>query len=167
MRGMQAFRLCLALLLILIIGSSSFLNMALSKPSSHFPLLTSDGISVNGGTGSSNINGAYNQSFLTSRLYFAHAPSDYTLDGNISGAVSNSNNKVVMIGFDDGWKSQITYAKPILDKYGFKASFFIVCNYANSGNIDRMSWQDIAMLQKDGMDIESHTMTHTPYLNRL
>jgi peptidoglycan/xylan/chitin deacetylase (PgdA/CDA1 family) len=72
-----------------------------------------------------------------------------------------------MIGFDDGWKSQITYVKPILDKYGFKASFFIVCNYANSGNIDRMNWQDIAMLQKDGMDIESHSMTHPNDLNML
>ncbi|MGC2572494.1 MAG: polysaccharide deacetylase family protein, partial [Candidatus Nitrosopolaris sp.] len=71
-----------------------------------------------------------------------------------------------MIGFDDGWKSQITYAKPILDKYGFKASFFVVCNYADSGNIKRMNWQDIAALQKDGMDIESHTMDHKP-LNML
>jgi peptidoglycan/xylan/chitin deacetylase (PgdA/CDA1 family) len=72
-----------------------------------------------------------------------------------------------MLGFDDGWKSQITYAKPILDKYGFKASFFVVCNYVNSGNIDRMNWQDIAVLQRDGMDIESHSMTHTPYLSIL
>ena len=71
-----------------------------------------------------------------------------------------------MIGFDDGWKSQITYAKPILDKYGFNASFFVVCNYANSGDIRRMNWQDIATLQQDGMDIESHTMDHRP-LNRL
>jgi len=30
-----------------------------------------------------------------------------------------------------------------------------------------MNWQDIAALQKDGMDIESHSMTHTPYLNIL
>jgi peptidoglycan/xylan/chitin deacetylase (PgdA/CDA1 family) len=166
MREMQTFRLCLvlSLLLILIIGSTSLSNMVLSK-SSWFPLLTSRGISVNGGAGRSNINGAYNQSFSTSRPYFAHPPSYYTSGGNISGAV-NSNNKVVMIGFDDGWKSQITYVKPILDKYGFKASFFVVCNYANSGNIRRMNWQDIATLQKDGMDIESHTMDHKP-LNTL
>jgi peptidoglycan/xylan/chitin deacetylase (PgdA/CDA1 family) len=64
-----------------------------------------------------------------------------------------------MLGFDDGWKSQITYAKPILDKYGFKASFFLVCNYVNSANIGRMNWQDIAALQKDGMDIESHSLS--------
>jgi peptidoglycan/xylan/chitin deacetylase (PgdA/CDA1 family) len=166
MRVMQIFRLGLALslLLIIIISSSSFLNMDLSK-SSWFPLQTSRGILVNGGTGSSsNFNGLHTRSFSTSRPNFAHPPS-YTSGGNISGAV-NSNNKVVMIGFDDGWKSQITYAKPILDKYGFKASFFVVCNYANSGDIRRMNWQDIATLQQDRMDIESHTMDHRP-LNTL
>src|SRR5215469_6694475 len=102
--GLLAF----SLLLLLTIGNSSFLNMAVSKSSSHSPLLTSDGISV----GPSNINGAYNQSFSSSRPYFANPPSDYTSAGNTSRPV-NSNNKVVMIGFDDGWKSQITYAKPI------------------------------------------------------
>jgi len=30
-----------------------------------------------------------------------------------------------------------------------------------------MNWQDIATLQKEGMDIESHSVTHTPYLNIL
>ncbi|HYA84969.1 MAG TPA: polysaccharide deacetylase family protein [Candidatus Bathyarchaeia archaeon] len=100
----------------------------------------------------------------TFRTYLAHPYS--TSSSNMSSVV-NSNNKAIMLGFDDGWKSQISYAKPILDKYGFKASFFIVCNYVNSGEIRRMNWQDIASLQKDGMDIESHSMTHTPYLNIL
>jgi hypothetical protein len=39
---------------------------------------------------------------------------------------------IVRVGFDDGYKAQITYAKPILDEYGFKTSFFVVCNYADS-----------------------------------
>jgi hypothetical protein len=118
------FRCCLAFSLLLIIGSNSFLNIGLSKSSWR--------ISVNNDTGPSNVNGTYSPTFSTSRPYFAHAPSDYTLDANIKGT-ENSSNKVAMIGFDDGWKSQITYAKPILDKYGFKASFFVVCNYADSG----------------------------------
>ncbi|MFZ0515213.1 MAG: polysaccharide deacetylase family protein, partial [Candidatus Nitrosopolaris sp.] len=151
--------------MMFIVGSSSFLNMALSKSSGHVPLLTSGGIPVNSGSGSSNLNGFHKQSSSTSHLYFAPPPSAYTSGGNISGAV-NSNNKVVMIGFDDGWKDQITYAKPILDKYGLKASFFVVCNYINSGDIRRMNWQDIATLQQDRMDIESHTMDHKP-LNTL
>jgi|SRR5215831_397165 len=36
--------------------------------------------------------------------------------------IDNTVKKVVMINFDDGRKSQFIYAKPILDKYGFKAS---------------------------------------------
>ena len=67
--------------------------------------------------------------------------------------------KVVMVGFDDSYKSQFLYAKPILDKYGFKASFFEVCTWVGKTS-DRQTWQDISTLQRDGMDIESHTMTH-------
>jgi hypothetical protein len=154
--------------MILIIGGSAFPNMALSKSSSNnnnkhssqVPLLSNGGISGNRGVGASNLNGFHNQSSSTS-LYSAPPPSASTLGGNISNGVSSSK-KVVMIGFDDGWKSQITYAKPILDKYGLKASFFVVCNYVNSGDIRRMNWQDIATLQQDRMDIQSHTMDHKP-----
>lgn len=158
--------------MILIIGSGAFPNMALSKSSSNnnnihssqVPLLSNGGISGNSGVGASNLNGFHNQSSSTS-LYSAPPPSASTLGGNISNGVSSSK-KVVMIGFDDGWKSQITYAKPILDKYGLKASFFVVCNYVNSGDIRRMNWQDIATLQQDRMDIQSHTMDHKP-LNKM
>jgi peptidoglycan/xylan/chitin deacetylase (PgdA/CDA1 family) len=41
-------------------------------------------------------------------------------------ATNSSNNKVVILTFGDTHKSQFSTAKPILDKYGFKASFFIV-----------------------------------------
>jgi peptidoglycan/xylan/chitin deacetylase (PgdA/CDA1 family) len=73
---------------------------------------------------------------------------------NLSGNV-----KVVMINFDDGYKSHFLYAKPILDKYGFKATFFIVCGKMET-NPKWMTWQDITALKDDGMDIQSHTMTH-------
>jgi len=46
---------------------------------------------------------------------------------SLENGSSKEANKVVMINFDDGRKSQLIYAKPILDKYGFKASFFIIC----------------------------------------
>jgi hypothetical protein len=77
----------------------------------------------------------------------------------------NRSYKVVMINFDDGRKSQLIYAKPILDKYGFKASFFIICGRVGTER-SSMNWQDIAELKKDGMGIESHSMTHTN-LNKL
>jgi hypothetical protein len=72
---------------------------------------------------------------------------------------TNNNNRVVMINFDDSYKTQMLYAKPILDQYGFKATFFEVCGWVGK-NSERQSWQDVAALRQDGMDIESHTMTH-------
>ena len=82
---------------------------------------------------------------------------------------STSNNKLVIINFDDSHESDYTYAKPILDKYGFKATFFEVCNWVDAGYHDQdisTTWQQISALQQDGMDIEAHTMNH-PILNGL
>jgi peptidoglycan/xylan/chitin deacetylase (PgdA/CDA1 family) len=88
------------------------------------------------------------------------------ISSTTGGISSNgSNNKVVIINFDDSFKNQVLYAKPILDKYGFKATFFEVCGWIGKSS-ERKSWQDIAALQQDGMNIESHTMTH-PHLNTL
>jgi peptidoglycan/xylan/chitin deacetylase (PgdA/CDA1 family) len=78
-----------------------------------------------------------------------------------------TNSKFVIINFDDSHESDYTYAEPILDKYGFKATFFEVCDWIEAGYHDKdisITWQQIAALQQDGMDIESHTMTH-PDLN--
>jgi peptidoglycan/xylan/chitin deacetylase (PgdA/CDA1 family) len=74
--------------------------------------------------------------------------------------------KVAILTFDDNWKSQFTNARPALDKYGFKATFFIICNYVGRDNSTRMNWQDVLNLQKEGHDIESHTMNHKN-LNKL
>ena len=87
----------------------------------------------------------------------------------------NNNKKIVILNFDDGYKSHFLNAKPILDKYEFKASFYIVCNFVgksavemNSEDIldfegkgkEQMSWQDIIELQRQGHDIGSHSMNH-------
>src|SRR5262249_55217887 len=66
--------------------------------------------------------------------------------------------------FDDlHRKGDFIYAKPILDKYGFKATFFIICGKTTDRGA--MNWQDIAALQKDGTDIESNSAP--PHLNTL
>ena len=72
-----------------------------------------------------------------------------------------NNNKFVIINFDDGYPNQYRYARPILDKYGFKATFFEVCGWINVND-----WQNIYAIQKDGMDIQAHSMTH-PDFNKL
>ena len=112
------------------------------------------------GTGSSS-KGSPHPSSITSPLLPASTFS------STSGIGSNgSNEKVVIINFDDSFKSQFLYAKPILDKFGFKATFFEVCGWIGKYPISKKSWQDLAALRQDGMDIESHTMTHA-HLNTL
>jgi peptidoglycan/xylan/chitin deacetylase (PgdA/CDA1 family) len=49
-------------------------------------------------------------------------------------------------------------AVPIMEKYDFRATFFIVCNYVDKEG--RMTWEDISGLDKLGYDIQSHTMNH-------
>jgi hypothetical protein len=92
---------------------------------------------------------------------YSQSSSNITSTNNI---ITNNSTKIVILGFDDNRKGDFTYAKPILDKYGFKATFFIICGKTTDKGA--MNWQDIAAMQKDGMDIESHTMTHK-HLNHL
>jgi peptidoglycan/xylan/chitin deacetylase (PgdA/CDA1 family) len=40
---------------------------------------------------------------------------------------SNMTTKLVILSFDDNKEGDFTYSKPILDKYGFKATFFVIC----------------------------------------
>ena|SRR5690349_9757453 len=80
---------------------------------------------------------------------------------NVSSSSGNSlSNARVILNFYDNDIGQYTYAKPILDKYGFKGTFFIVCDWASSRNPVRMTWTDVTQLYREGHDIESHSMTH-------
>ena len=84
------------------------------------------------------------------------------LNNNNNSNPANSGSstpKVVILNFYDDEKDQFINAKPILDKYGFKGTFFIVCDWANT-NASRMTWQDITQLYREGYDIESHSTSH-------
>jgi peptidoglycan/xylan/chitin deacetylase (PgdA/CDA1 family) len=84
-------------------------------------------------------------------------------DGLLKTAIGNKT-KVVILTFGDTVKSQFTTAKPILDQYGFKASFFITCGYVGT-QVQHLNWNDIVALQQDGQDIESKGMTHADLNN--
>ena len=52
-------------------------------------------------------------------------PADFSYAESRSAVGISHTNKVVILTFGDTLESQFTDAKPILDKYGFKGSFFI------------------------------------------
>ena len=66
--------------------------------------------------------------------------------------------RAAIITFDDGMLSQYTYAKQILDKYNFKATFYIICNSVDKEN--RMNWNNIQTLEEEEHEIGSHSMNH-------
>ncbi len=72
----------------------------------------------------------------------------------------------VVLTFDDGWKTQYRYAVPVLEKFKFTATFFIVANYVNDSRNEYMSWDDLKYLVAHGFDIESHSKNH-PMLTRI
>jgi len=71
--------------------------------------------------------------------------------------------KPVIITFDDGYEDNFIYAKPILEKYGFWGTFFIISS--KIGQAEYMSEEQIKELAK-GNEIGSHSYSH-PSLVRL
>ena len=65
----------------------------------------------------------------------------------------------VAITIDDGYKSPLLYAAPILKKYGYPWTFFCYPDYINSGS-HAASWKDLQELDAEGIDVECHSKSH-------
>jgi len=64
----------------------------------------------------------------------------------------------VILSFDDGWENQFTYGFPLLQKYGFSATFFMVTNYIDHQNF--MTTDQLKTMIAAGMTIGSHSRSH-------
>jgi peptidoglycan/xylan/chitin deacetylase (PgdA/CDA1 family) len=72
--------------------------------------------------------------------------------------------KCVIITFDDGYIDNYTNAFPILKKYGFTATIFMISGNINTGGY--LTEQQLKELSNNGISIQGHTVTH-PYLDNL
>lgn len=99
----------------------------------------------------------YSQSLSTSSITPA-TYENYYYDPHIP----QEGQRVVCIVFDDGWKTPYTNALPILDQYGFKATFAVVPYFVENYS-GYMNWDQIVTLHNQGHDIESHSLDH-PHL---
>lgn len=64
----------------------------------------------------------------------------------------------VVFSFDDGYASAYQTAFPLLKQHGFTGVFFIYTR--GVGTADRVTWDELREMQAQGMEIESHTMSH-------
>ena len=81
--------------------------------------------------------------------------------------------KPVLITFDDGYLDFATYAWPLLKRYGFSATVFIVADFVGKTNrwdsifdygedLALLHWQHIKQLHSEGVEFGSHTLSHRP-----
>jgi len=67
--------------------------------------------------------------------------------------------KSVVLTFDDGYENNYTEMFPILKKYAFKATIFVI-----TSNIDKnpksLTTKQLLEMEKYGIDIESHSVNH-------
>lgn len=72
--------------------------------------------------------------------------------------VSDIPNKSVIITFDDGRSSVLTTAKPLLEKYGYTATLFLITG--SVGKKGSLTWDQVKQLVAAGYEVGSHTVTH-------
>jgi len=68
--------------------------------------------------------------------------------------------KPVLLTFDDGYLDNYTAAFPLLQEYGYKATFFVVTDFVDMGREGYMTWPMLEELSRAGHRIESHSRTH-------
>lgn len=83
--------------------------------------------------------------------------------------------KPIVITFDDGYHDFFTTAYPVLARYGFSGTVFLVTDFvgaveqwegAYSTSHPLLTWDEVRCLQEEGVTFGSHTRTH-PHLPRL
>lgn len=67
--------------------------------------------------------------------------------------------KPIMITFDDGYLDNYTNAYPVLLKYGFTATIFVVTGFINH-DPRFMNWDQIREMKANGFVFGSHTVNH-------
>jgi len=68
--------------------------------------------------------------------------------------------KSVAITFDDGFQNFFSFARPLLKKYGYTATIFLVTDKINSNDNDFLSWEEILRLREEGFSFGAHTCSH-------
>jgi peptidoglycan/xylan/chitin deacetylase (PgdA/CDA1 family) len=71
--------------------------------------------------------------------------------------------RCAVVTFDDGWKSQYEVAWPIMKKFGYPFTLFIYTEGVRGGALgggEAITWEQLADLRDNGVDIQAHTATH-------
>lgn len=99
--------------------------------------------------------------------------SNIDLEQLLSG--KEKKDKQIAFTFDDGYESVYQNAFPVLKRYGFSATIFLITGYTGKENsweagfgrkFKHLSWEQIQEMKESGLQFGSHTVNH-PDLTRL
>lgn len=103
------------------------------------------------------------EDFHTQMQYLAdngYSPIDFY---DLSLAITNKLElplKPVIITLDDGYVDNYVQAFPILQEFGFTATFFVVTEFIDMNQTGYLTWDMVEEMAAAGMRIESHSRTH-------
>lgn len=66
----------------------------------------------------------------------------------------------VVLTFDDGYRDAFTEVFPVLEEFGYTATFFVITALLDQGHPDYLTWAMAGQMAQAGMSIESHTKEH-------
>lgn len=81
-----------------------------------------------------------------------------TVDPTYVRAPYKMDKKPIILTFDDGYQDNYDAAVPILKKFGFTGTFYVVSSFI--GTPGYMTWDELREMRDAGMDIGSHTVSH-------
>jgi peptidoglycan/xylan/chitin deacetylase (PgdA/CDA1 family) len=66
--------------------------------------------------------------------------------------------RAVLLAFDDGYRSFLEHARPVLKELGLTATLFVYTDFLGGGSA--LGWRDLQQLLADGFDVQAHSKTH-------
>ena len=99
-----------------------------------------------------------------SKLDYNVVSLEYIIDSFNTETILPKN--TIAITIDDGHKSIITKAWPLLKQYNFPVTVFISTAPIDAKSTNYLSWDEIRQLKKEGVDIGAHSNTH-PHMYKL
>ncbi|GEM_PF-305761 len=68
--------------------------------------------------------------------------------------------KSVVLTFDDGYRDHYTHAFPLLRKYGYVGTFFLVTRPIDDGDPNYLTWEMVQEMHRAGMSMQPHGYRH-------
>ncbi len=72
----------------------------------------------------------------------------------------------IVLTFDDGYADAYTQAFPLLQRFGFTATFFLTTAPIDANDPAFLSWDSVVEMHAAGMDLEAHSYDHSDLRSR-